>query len=390
MATKLQRISELMGQTVTGITDKPRAWADFLTTASRLYKYPFDEQILIYAQRPDATACASIEFWNKHMRRWVNRGAKGIALIDDSSARLTLRHVFDVSDTHSLERTPFRLWQMNKSYQEQVIEELSHQFGDADETTTGFHNQLKDIIRNAIQDNMADYLTWLLNVQEGSYLSDLEEVNTGVVFREALTDSVFYMVSSRLGLEVKLLPDDLFKDIFNFNTFETVMQLGGAASDISEMVLRQIERTVKDIERQERDRLAKSDYLNDNIIRDEERSGEHGDHIHTAGRLSDTRPDAGEPETRTLGKYGMLRKRSSRTTGKGHTREYCCRKKLDSHLAEIDQMAREQVKAAMTQMAQAQGVTEALKANDPMKWTGLMNMIKLQAEEVVLQNLIYS
>lgn len=294
MATKLQRISELMEQTVNQVTANPHAWADFLRTASHLYKYPFEEQILIYAQRPDAAACASIEFWNKHMRRWVNRGAKGIALIDDNSGRMTLRHVFDVSDTHSLEHTPFRLWQMKKVYQEQVIEELSHHFGDTDETTTGFGNQLRDIIRNAIQDNIADYFVELLKGRDGSYLGDLDELNAEVIFKEALSDSISYMVFSRLGLDIKALPDDLFKDVFNFNTFDTVTQLGGAASDISEMVLRQIERTVKGIEKQERDRLAIPDNLMDNITRDEdERSDEHGDHLHAAGRLLDTRPDIG-------------------------------------------------------------------------------------------------
>jgi N12 class adenine-specific DNA methylase/adenine-specific DNA methylase len=294
LGTKLQRISNLLEQTINQLIDSTHTWADFMKTASRLYKYPFEEQILIYAQRPDATACASIQFWNKHMRRWVNRGAKGIALIDDSAGITTLRHVFDVSDTHSLEHIPFRLWEMKKAYQEQVAEELSHQFGDADETSIDFDNQLRDIIRNAIQDNMADYLTEILTDRDGSYLGDLDELNAGAVFKEALTDSVCYMVFSRLGLDNKALPEDLFKDIFNFNTFDTVMQLGGAASDISEMLLRQIERTVKGMERQGRDRLAKPGYLKDNISKDEnERSGEHGDHIHAAGRLPDTRSDAG-------------------------------------------------------------------------------------------------
>ncbi len=293
MPTKLQRISDLMEQTVRQATDKPNAWADFLKTAARLYKYPIEEQILIYAQRPDATACASIELWNRQMRRWVNQGAKGIALLDTSTGKTSLRHVFDVSDTHSLERVPFRLWQMKEAYKEQVAEELSHQFGDADGAVIGFENQLLDIIRNAVQDNMADYLTELMGVRDGSYLADLDALNVGVIFKEALADSVSYMAFSRLGLDTKLLPSDLFKDIFNFNTFDTVMQLGGATSDIAEMVLRQIERTVKGIERQERDRLAKPEDLTDNIHRDNERSGEHGDHIHAAGRLPDTRPDTG-------------------------------------------------------------------------------------------------
>ncbi len=293
MATKLQRIYELMEQTVSQVTDKPDAWAGFLKTATRLYKYPFEEQILIYAQRPDATACASIKLWNDSMHRWVNRGAKGIALIDDSAGKTTLRHVFDVSDTHSLHHIPFRLWKMKTAYRDQVIEELSHQFGDVDESAIGFENQLLDIIRNAVEDNTADYLAELMGARDNSFLSGLDEINVGVIFKEALTDSISYMVFSRLGLDTKTLPGDLFRNIYNFNTFDTVMQLGGASSDISEIVLRQIERTVRGIERQERDRLAKRNNLKDNRGKDNERSGEHGDHIHAAGRLPDTRPDAG-------------------------------------------------------------------------------------------------
>jgi N12 class adenine-specific DNA methylase len=283
-----------MEQTVKHVTGKPDAWAGFLETAARLYKYPFEEQILIYAQRPDATACASINLWNDTMHRWVNRGAKGIALIDDSTGKTTLRHVFDVSDTHSLHHIPFRLWKMKEAYRDQVIEELFHQFGDTDESAVGFESQLLDIIRNAVEDNTTDYLAELMGARDKSFLSDLDEINVGVIFKEALTDSISYMVFSRLGLDTKTLPGDLFRNIYNFNTFDTVMQLGGAAGDISEMVLRQIERTVKGIERQERDSLAKKNRLKDNISRDEkERSGEHGDHIHAAGRLPDTRPDAG-------------------------------------------------------------------------------------------------
>lgn len=294
MATKQQRMSELMEQTINRITGYPHVWTDFLQTAARLYKYPFEEQILIYAQRPNAIACASIEFWNKHMRRWVNRGAKGIALIDASMGRITLKHVFDVSDTHSLRHAAFHLWEMRPAYQEQIIEDLSHRFDDPDETTIGFESQLRDIIHNAVQDNMWDYFSELMDARNSSYLSGLDEMNTGAVFRQALTDSVSYMVFSRSELDVKKLPDDLFKDIYNFNTFDTIMQLGGAASDISEMVLRQIELTIKSIERQERGRLAKPERLKDNVIKDEkERIGEHGNHIHTAGRLSDPRPKAG-------------------------------------------------------------------------------------------------
>ena len=291
MTTKLQQISILMEQTTKRIMEDPQEWANFLQTAARLYKYSFEEQILIYAQRPNATACAPIDFWNKRMRRWVNRGTKGIALMDNSYT--SLRYVFDVSDTHSLEHTPLRLWKINEAYQEQVIEELADQFGDADETTNVFDSQLKDIISNAVQDNVSDYLSELLTRKDGSYLADMDDLNTGVIFRKALANSVSYIVFSRLGLDTKASPEDLFKDTLNFNTFDTLMQLGGAASDISEMVLRQIERTVISIKRHEYAKLGETLPLKDNNTKDNERRNEHGDHIHKTGGLSDTRFDIG-------------------------------------------------------------------------------------------------
>lgn len=293
MTTKLQQISILMEQTTKRLMEDPQEWAGFLQTAARLYKYSIEDQILIYAQRPNATACAPIDFWNKRMRRWVNRGTKGIALLDNKTGRTSLRYVFDVSDTHSLEHIPLRLWKMKEAYQEQVIEELADQFGDADETAAVFDNQLKDIIRNAVQDNISDYLSELLNERIGSYLAALDDLNTEAIFSKALANSVSYMVFSRLGLDTKASPEDLLKDTLNFNTFDTVMQLGGAASDISEMVLRQIERTVISIERQEHVKLDEALQLKDNKINDNERRNEHGDHIHKTGGLSDTQLDIG-------------------------------------------------------------------------------------------------
>ena len=175
MATKLQKISELMQQTVHKLTENQNNWTGFLKTSAQLYKYPFQEQILIYAQRPDATACASIELWNKCMQRWVNRGAKGIAIIDDSGTYPTLKHVFDISDTHSLYNVPFRLWEMNEAYQPQIIEELSDQFGDVDSATNSFEYQLVGIVQNVVEDNYADYFNELLGIHSGSMLEDMED-----------------------------------------------------------------------------------------------------------------------------------------------------------------------------------------------------------------------
>lgn len=294
MTTKIEKIQNLMEQTTKRIMENPQEWANFMQTAARLYKYSIEDQILIYAQRPKATACAPIDFWNKRMRRWVNRGTKGIALMDNKTGKTAIRYVFDVSDTHSLDHTPLSLWKMEEAYQEQVIEELADQFGDADETTAVFDAQLKDIISNAVQDNMSDYLSELLNERNGSYLAAMDDQNTEFVFRNALANSVSYMVFNRLGLDTKASPEDLSKDTLNFNTFDTLMQLGGATSDISEMVLRQIERTVISIKRQEHAKLDEALPLKDNKNKGEnERSVEHGNHIHKTGRLSDTQSDIG-------------------------------------------------------------------------------------------------
>ena len=295
MATKLQRISDLMLQTVHALTENRISWTKFLKTSSRLYKYPFEEQILIYAQRPDATACASIDLWNKVMHRWVNRGAKGIALIDDSIGKTTLKHVFDVSDTHSLNHTPFKLWEMNEAYRPQVIEELIDQFGDIEPSVDGFKYQMVDIVQNAVEDNYGDYFNELLAVSGDSSLKDIEDSEVETLFKEALALSITYSVLSRLDMDGdSYFGDDAFECITRFNTFDTVMQLGGASSDISEMVLRQIERTVKDIVRQERDRLAKPEILVENKPeKEKERDDEYGSHILEAGRISDTRPDIG-------------------------------------------------------------------------------------------------
>ena len=282
-----------MEHTISSITNTRSDWTDILKSAAWLYKYPFQEQILIYAQRPDATACAPIELWNKTIQRWVNRGAKGIALIDDSAANTALKYVFDVSDTHNLYDIPFHLWEMTESYKSQIIEELAHQFGEVDEPTVDFENQLKIIIQNAVEDNYSDYYQELLAARENSFLEELDDLNINVLFKDALKVSISCSVFTRIGLSTdQYFSDDDFKGIYNFNTFDTVMQLGSATSDISEMVLRQIERTVKSIEKQERDRLAKFKYVRENINEGKERNDENGDHIHETRRLPDTQPDA--------------------------------------------------------------------------------------------------
>ena len=215
LATKFQRITALMDETVHRLTSERREWQNFLKTAARLYKYPFYEKVLIYAQRPDATACAKMDTWNKQVLRWVNKYAKGIALIDDAG-KSTLKHVYDVSDTHSLYNIPFRLWEMKDGYQNQVIEELENQFGEIDEAVPSFETALIAVIANAVEDNSPDYHNQLMGVYDGSSLEELDELNIKLLFHSALTASISYMVFSRLGLNTDLyFPEEAFRCVLN-------------------------------------------------------------------------------------------------------------------------------------------------------------------------------
>ena len=190
MASKYQLISALSEQTAGDVTRSPANWMHYLDTASRLYRYPFHEQLLIHAQRPDATACASLELWNNKMGRWVNRGAKGIALIDDTAEYPRLKYVFDVSDTHPLERSrELYLWQLREDNQQMLIEHLQDTYG-IDNTMTDLSDCLYEVARATVLDNLSDYMNKLAYAIDGSFLEDLDELNLEVRFRELMINSL--------------------------------------------------------------------------------------------------------------------------------------------------------------------------------------------------------
>ena len=203
MATKLQLMSELSLQTTKKLTHSIDDWLRFLDSAAWLYKYPFPEQVLIHAQRPDARACASMELWNSpRFNRWVNKGAKGIALIDDSGEKPRLRYVFDVSDTNTRSNTPFSLWQQTEQDEEQIVEELANHFGEPDNLDHfPFEDQLIGIIHNAVSDNSADYGRELLRSLDGSFLAEYDDFNVQVWFEQMVEHSVAYCKLKRLGIE---------------------------------------------------------------------------------------------------------------------------------------------------------------------------------------------
>ena len=297
MATKLELITELSERTAHDVTGNTANWTSFLKTAAWNYKYSFWEQVLIYAQRPNATACAPIEVWNQRLGRWVNRGAKGIALIDDSNSRLTLRYVFNVSDTHSRSERPINLWTMQGSYAEAVTETLENSFG-ALEDKGDIPAALIDAAKNAVEDNLQDYVPDLMDFRQDSFLEELDGLNVEVIFKNLLYNSVAYMLLTRCGYNAGeyFSPED-FQGATNFNTLDTVTRLGSATSDISEMMLREISSTVIGIQKSEKKQIrtvAKNQNVrhNESIKQNDKGDGIHGADLFAGGRLPDTRPDA--------------------------------------------------------------------------------------------------
>lgn len=301
MPSKYQIISELASQTARDITSKAERYTDFLVTAANNYKYSFKEQLLIHAQKPDATACAEIETWNR-LGRWVNKGTRGIALLVDRDTPYKLRHVFDYSDTNSRAGRVVTLWQMRLQYEEPVKESLQDSFGEV-ELTADFPHFIMEIAKNAVEDNFSDYLSNLQSVKGDSFLEELDDLNLEVWLKDTLRSSVAYMALVRAGYQPSLyFTRDDFSHIYDFNTIPVISVLGAATSDISEMVIREIAETVKGLEKEEkqsnrtfaRDRSSEYHESRNNKT---ERSYEDGTDLYDAGRLPDPRPDrSGEPE----------------------------------------------------------------------------------------------
>lgn len=251
--SKLQDIRELAQEHATLVSSSPRDWMGYMDTAARLYRYPFTDQLLIHAQHPQATACASLELWNEKMFRWVNRGARGIALLDENGHNTRLRHVFDISDTHMVAggRSPY-LWQMQEHQQEEILNHLAEAYGLEEKDTGTLSDALMAVAREMVADSLEEYLDGLEYAAEGTYLEDLDEVTIRSDFRQLATDSVYYMLSRRCGLEpMELLEEEDFMHITDYNRLSVLTFLGNAASQISESVLIDIGRTVHKISLEE-------------------------------------------------------------------------------------------------------------------------------------------
>ena len=251
--SKLQDIRDLAQEHAVSVSSSPRDWMDYMDTASRLYRYSFSDQLLIHAQHPEATACASLELWNEKMFRWVNCGARGIALLDETGQHTRLRYVFDISDTHMVAggRSPY-LWKMQEHQREEILTHLAEVYALEEKDTATLQDALMAVAREMVADSLEEYLDGLEYAAEGTYLEDLDEVTIRSDFRQLATDSVYYMLSRRCGLEpMELLEEEDFMHITDYNRLSVLTFLGNAASQLSESILIDIGKTVHKISLEE-------------------------------------------------------------------------------------------------------------------------------------------
>ena len=294
MAIKYKLISELYDRTCNTVVANPQSWQKYLDSACRNYKLRFDEQLLIFAQRPDATAVLEIERWNTSFGRWVNKGAKGIAVFEDANrSRQRLIHYFDISDTHeSRYSRPVPIWKMKDEYADSVIETLESSFGEL-ERKNSLGNAIMSAAQNAVEDNLPDYLSDLVDGVENSFLEELNEDMISNIYKKVVTNSVAYMMMARLGIDTEeYFEADDFREVTNFNTQETLNALGIATSDIAEMGLSEISKTVMALDKENRtfDRRNGFEYNKDEN-KNERSFDDERNHIHEAGRLLDSRLD---------------------------------------------------------------------------------------------------
>ena len=314
MARKYDLISELYNRTCKTVVSNPQNWQAFLASACRNYKLRYDEQLLVYAQRPDATAVLEIEQWNKIFGRWVNRGARGIAVFaDENRSRQRLTHYFDISDTHeSRYSRTVPIWDMRQEYEADVIETLESTFGEI-ENKSSLAEAIMGAARNAAEDNIPDYLQDLYYATEGSSFEEVEEDIVAFIYKNVVTNSVAYMMMSRLGVDTDgYFELDDFRDVTNFNTQETLNALGFATSDIAEMGLTEVSKTITALNRQNRIIVGQDRNEYNKVENNDERSldNERTD-LHDGGRLQ---PSESETSTAAGSDVGQIRSDEERVS----------------------------------------------------------------------------
>ena len=375
MPSKAEFYRQMAEQVSTRLVGSWKEWTAFLTTAARLYKYPFHEQMMIYAQRPDATACAEYDLWNEKMGRYVRRGSKGIALVDDSGDRPRLRYVFDISDTGTREhsRTPW-LWQLEEQHIGPVSAMLERNYGVAGDNLA---QQLTDVAGKLASEYWDEHQQDFRYIVDGSFLEEYDDLNIEVQFKSAATVSIAYALMSRCGLDT----DQYFQHEDFMPIFDSIPRprLGRWERRSARSTSRCCGRSVSP----------------SNIM---SVSNSRKGALHMENNLTYTRtgdyliPDLSlsEQPEKPLGKYGRMRKAYLKEHRPLIYNQLLLTEKLYPHLLEIDETANSRLEQMMPQLAESAGATEELKARDPMRWVGLMNTCKAQAEEILMAELINS
>lgn len=301
MANKLIKTQELFGEEISIITKNPSEWLKFLDTCSNNYKFSFTEQVLIYAQKPDATYLTEIEQWNKKLHRWIKKDTKGVALIENDGINTKLKHVFDISDTYDKFGRKVSIWQVNHKFDDEIIEDLENTYGSL-EMKSNLSEAIISASYNMVEDNFQDYFTELNRVTDNSLLENLDEDTLSYYFRRIMSNSVAYMMMKRCGLTPEdYFSENDFREITNFNTIQTITKLGMATSDIAENGLREIYDTNRILTKNSKNKNYTFDRKNNNYYNENklERSDDYGSNISQRGRLPNTRYSSGETRKET-------------------------------------------------------------------------------------------
>ena len=374
MPSKTEEYLALAQRTANGLTRYWESWTDYLTTASRLYKYPFADQLMIYAQRPDATACAEFDIWRNRMNRYVRRGSKGIALLDESSGFPRLHYVFDVSDTgvRRNSRDP-EVWQYNDDLKQSVSEMLAAIYGISGERVS---QQLADAAGKLVADYWDNNGGDIRAIVDGSLLMDYDDAGVEMQFKSAAAISVTYTLLERCGFEpAGWFDKDDFQAIYNFSTPDSVYALGAAVSDMSREVLRNIERTVKKPFAAAMQKGANMNTNSRNVT------------YSTIGDYQLPNLTLNQPR-KPLGKYGRLRRTYLMNHRPVLYNTMLLNGSLYPHLMEVEQTAESQMQQTMQGLLKQNPAPN--KEQHQMGWVQHMNSLKAQAEELVLTELIYS
>ena len=381
----LDEIRGLAEYHATRISSSPRDWMNYLDTAARLYRYPFMDQLLIHAQRPKATACASLELWNEKMLRWVNRGAKGIALLYETMQKTRLRYVFDIQDTHKVKggRTPY-LWQLQEKQQDALLNHLEEVYGLEAKDAGNLSDALMATAKYMVEENLDEYLDGLTYMTEGTYLEELEEDTIRSEFRSLLTDSIYYTLASRCGLDPLERQEEMdFVHITDYNSLSVLTFIGNATSMASESVLVDIGRFVHRISLEEMKKgIENSEERNYNKFNTLIRESEENNNRIMFPNLTIQETEA------QIGKYGMLRRTFLKEHKNSLYQSLLLTGKLNRHLEEIEKTAQKRLEVQMEKLLEKNPAPS--KEENPMAWTAHMNSLMATAEESILTELVYN